>query len=81
MGASHIFLTAPFVWGGAMMTNMQRILRSFIEDGSVSITSHVDDGVDYLYSTRGMSFDRDSLNLFQVNSTHNHALMLAMICH
>ena len=72
MGASHIFLTAPFVWGGAMMTNMQRILRSFIEDGSVSITSHADDGVDYLYSTRGMSFDRDNLKLFQVTSTHRH---------
>ena len=74
MGASHIFLTAPFAWGGAMMTNIQRILRSFIEDGSVSITSHADKGVDYLYSTRGMSFDRDNLKLFQVNDTRSHCM-------
>ena len=76
MGASHIFLTAPFAWGGAIMTNIQRILRSFIEDGSVSITSHADDGVDYLYSTRGMSFDRDNLKLFQVNDTRRRCLVL-----
>ena len=75
MGASHIFLTAPFAWGGAIMANIQRILRSFIEDGSVSITSHADEGVDYLYSTRGMSFDRDNLKLFQVNDTRRRCLV------
>ena len=74
MGASHIFLSAPFPWGGSIMTNIQRILRSFIEDGSVSITSHADDGIDYLYSTRGMSFDRDNLKLFQVHRTHSRCL-------
>ena len=69
MGASHIFLSAYFTWGGAMMTKMQRILRSFIEDGSVSITSDADDGVDFLYSTRGLSFDRDNMKVFQVQQT------------
>ena len=68
MGASHIFLAANHAWGGAIMNKMQRILRSFIEDGSVSITSYADDGVDYLYSTRGMSFERDNLKIFQVLS-------------
>ena len=68
MGASHIFLAANYAWGGAIMNKMQRILRSFIEDGSVSITSYADDGVDYLYSTRGMSFERDNLKIFQVLS-------------
>ena len=81
MGASHIFLSAPFAWGGSIMTNIQRILRSFIEDGSVSITSHADDGVDYLYSARGMSFDRDNLKLFQVHSTHSRCLLSQSCTH
>jgi hypothetical protein len=66
MGASHIFLTAPFAWGGPIMRKFLRIFRSFIEDGSVSITSHADDGLDFLYSVRGMSMMRDNLKLFQV---------------
>jgi hypothetical protein len=66
MGASHIFLTSPFVWGGKIMTSMQRILRPFIEDGSVSINSHSDDELDFLYSVRGADFSRDNMKILQV---------------
>ena len=66
MGVKHIFLTAPFGWGGKIMTSFLRILRSFIEDGSVSMTSHSDDNLDYLYSTSGLSWYRDSAKVNQV---------------
>jgi hypothetical protein len=69
MGASHIFITAAFAWGGKLMTSLQRVLRSFIEDGSISITSHADDGVDFLYSIRGLGFHRDNMKTMQVQ--HN----------
>ena len=48
------------------MTSMQRVLRPFIEDGSVSINSHSDDDVDFLYSVRGADFSRDNMKIFQV---------------
>ena len=66
MGVKHIFLTAPFGWGGKIMTSLLRILRSFTEDGSVSMTSHADDNIDYLYSTAGLSWIRDSIEVYQV---------------
>jgi hypothetical protein len=43
-----------------------RIFRSFIEDGSVSMNSHTDDDTDFVYSTRGLSWMRDTAKLFQV---------------
>ena len=66
MGASHIFITAALAWGGTHMKSLQRVLRSFIEDGSVSITSHADDDIDFLYSIRGLGFHRDNLKIMQV---------------
>jgi hypothetical protein len=66
MGASHIFITAAFAWGGKLMTSLQRVLRSFIEDGSISITSHADDDADFLYSIRGLGFHRDNMKTMQV---------------
>ena len=66
MGASHIFLTAPFTWGGDIMTSFLRILRPFIQDGTVSMNSHADDDVDSLYSVRGADFSRDNVKIFQV---------------
>ena len=48
------------------MTSLQRVMRSFIEDGSISITSHADDGVDFLYSIRGLGFHRDNMKTMQV---------------
>ena len=48
------------------MTSLQRVMRSFIEDGSISITSHTDDEIDYQYSVRGLGFHRDNLKIIQV---------------
>ena len=63
------------------MTSLQRVLRSFIEDGSVSITSHADDGEDFLYSIRGLGFHRDNMKTMQVlhNSQRSFSLVLLLI--
>ena len=66
MGVTHIFLTCPFPWHGTVMAQYARSLRSFIEEGTVSLTSHLDDGTPYLYAVMGMSFHRDNMKTFQV---------------
>ena len=66
MGVKHIFVTAPFAWGGEIMTQMLRTFRTYIEDGSLSFTSHSNDDIDYLYSLLGVSVDRDLMKQFQV---------------
>jgi hypothetical protein len=62
------------------MTSLQRVLRSFIEDGSISITSHADDGADFLYSIRGLGFHRDNMKTMQVlhNSRRSSSIMLLL---
>ena len=72
MGASHIFITTPFTWGGKTMTSLQRIFRTFIEDGYLSMNSHADadNGENYLYGIHGLSLDRDSMRIIQVRGLH-----------
>ena len=60
------------------MKSLQRVLRSFIEDGSVSMTSHADDALDFLYSVRGLSFYRDNLKVFQVVHTMHYLFSVVM---
>ena len=50
------------------MTSLLRILRTFIEDGSVSMTSHIDDDMDFIYSLKGFTFERDVLKNLQVRT-------------
>ena len=72
MGASHIFITTPFTWGGKTMMSLQRILRTFIEDGYLSMNSHADadNGEDHLYGIHGLSLDRDSMRIIQVRKLY-----------
>jgi hypothetical protein len=67
MGASHIFISAPYAWGGKLMTSLQRILRSFIADGSLTLHSQADNGEDHLYGILGLSLDKDFMRLLQVS--------------
>ena len=66
MGVKHIFVTAPFAWGGEIMTQMLRTFRTYIEDGSLSFTSHSNDDIDYLYSVYGLSLHKDVMKTIQV---------------
>ena len=78
MGVKHIFVTAPFAWGGEIMTQMLRTFRTYIEDGSLSFTSHSNDDIDYLYSLLGVSVDRVLMKQFQVR-LHITSLFFFMI--
>ena len=66
LGASHIFLSAAFTWGGPLMTSILRILRTYVEDGSISMTSHIVDDVDFVYSIEGFTLERDIFKTLQV---------------
>jgi hypothetical protein len=57
-----------------MMTMFLRLMRSFIEEGSVSVTSQAEDNIDFLYSTRGFSWNRDTSKVFQVKSVILYAI-------
>jgi hypothetical protein len=67
MGVAHVHLTALFTWKSVHMQRLMRVLRSFIDDGLVSLTSHTSDGQDYLYSFQGLSWMRDNIKINQVN--------------
>jgi Glycosyltransferase family 92 len=66
MGVDHIHGSLTFTWGSEHMTRYVRLLRSYISEGLVSLTSHTRDG-DFLYSTEGVSWHRDTMKIFQIN--------------
>ena len=68
LGVSHIFLTMPFVWDGKFLPKYLRILRSFIEEGTVSITSHADNELEHIYNVKKLVISRDTVKTFQVRS-------------
>lgn len=57
------------------MTSILRLLRTYVEDGSISMTSHNVDDVDFIYSIEGFTFDRDVLKTLKVRS-----LLLRSVC-
>lgn len=67
MGASHIFLASPFTWDSIHMNRLLQIFKSYIDEGTVSFSTHATDGYDYLYSTANLSWHRDNIKIFQVN--------------
>ena len=68
MGVSHLHLQFYFSWESRHMLRYLRILKSYIEEGSVSVSSHASvDNLDFVYSTHGVSWDRDSVKIFSVN--------------
>lgn len=67
MGISHIFVTSYFSWDSEHANRYKKILRSYIQEGTLSMTTSAADGVDTLYSTDGISWNRDSAKIIQVN--------------
>ena len=49
LGVDHIFTGALFGWESRHMRNARNVMRTYIEEGSVSITSHTSDGIDSIY--------------------------------
>jgi hypothetical protein len=68
LGVSHIFLTISFTWDGKHLPKYLRILRSFIEEGTVSITSHADNELEHIYNVKKLAISRDTIKTFQVRS-------------
>ena len=66
LGVSHIFLTMSLVWDGKHLPQYMRVLRSFIEDGTVSITSHADNEIEFIYNVKKLAIHRDTVKTFQV---------------
>jgi len=68
MGVQHFFLTAFFTWNSEHMQRLLRVFKSYIDDDLISMTSHsTTDDTDFSYSMRGMSWNRDTVKIFQVN--------------
>ena len=67
MGISHIFVTSYFSWDSEHAYRYKKILKSYIQEGSLSMTTSAADGIDTLYSTDGISWNRDSAKIIQVN--------------
>lgn len=49
LGVDHIFTGASFGWKSRQMRNARNVLRSYIEGGLISITSHSGDGLNGIY--------------------------------
>jgi hypothetical protein len=67
MGISHIFVTTYFSWDSEHAYRYNKILKSYIEEGVLSMTTSAADGIDTLYSTEGISWNRDSAKIIQAN--------------
>jgi hypothetical protein len=67
LGVQHIFLTTAFGWKSKTMKILLRVFQSYIDEGSVTVVSHIVDDIDETFSIKGISFHRDTLKILQVN--------------
>lgn len=69
LGVKHIFLAATYTWGGENMKNLLGTVRSYIEDGMVSVVSNaVGVGAsDCTYSFNGIALARDTVKVIFTN--------------
>ena len=73
LGVDHISIATIFPWGSVHMDRLQMLLTSFIDDGSVSLSSQSGDGIENVYSTSGLSWFRDNSKIFFVNMCFYHS--------
>lgn len=66
LGVKHIHIGTMFAWDSQAMRDILQILGGFIRDGLVTVTTQTD-GPDLLYSTAGLTWDRDDSKIFFVN--------------
>ena len=67
MGVQHIFMTALLGSSSIHMDVLKTLLRSFIDDGSLTLVSSTHDGFDMLYSVDGIRWGRDIIKQLHVN--------------
>ena len=66
LGADHIFMGARFLWNSPHMSLILQAFRSFILEGSVSMTSLTGDNLDKVYSVKGMEWYRDNIKILHI---------------
>ena len=66
-GVQHVFLSVSYAWDSEHMKNLTRAFRSYIDEGTVSISSQSGDEIDFVYSFSGMSWGRDNVKNFAAN--------------
>ena len=66
LGADHIFMGARFLWNSPHMSLILQAFRSFILEGTVSMTSLTGDNLDKVYSVKGMEWYRDNIKILHI---------------
>ena len=66
MGVQHMHIAATYTWGSANMNMFLEAVRTYIDDGLMSVASEAGDE-DLVYGLLGMSIHRDNVKIFNVN--------------
>ena len=66
-GVEHIFLSVSYGWDSVHMKNLTDAFRSYIDEGTVTISSQSADDIDFVYSFSGMSWGRDNIKNMAAN--------------
>lgn len=67
LGVDHIYLPVTISWKSEHMQTLLNILKPFIDDGYVTVSSQAGDDIDFVYSFSGMSWGRDNIKNFAAN--------------
>eukprot|EP01036_Dinobryon_divergens_P038993 gene38993-51282_t len=67
LGVDHMFLVNTFGWDSIHMKRFVQMFHSFIDEGTVSVASQAGDGIDNVYSLKGLMLYRDNVKIFYVN--------------
>ena len=64
LGFSHVYMSTKFHWKSPHMNKLLRVLKSFIDEGFLSVTSFAGDILDGVFSMGGMHWStRDRLDI------------------
>lgn len=67
LGVDHMFITTTYAWGGDYMDKFLQSMKSFIDEGKMSVSTTAGDFEDVVYSVLGISMHRDNAKIFNVN--------------
>ena len=68
IGADHIYLPLTLSWTSESMAVYLTVLRSYIEEGKLTVVTQSGDGLDMISSVGGLSWHRAAMKIFQANS-------------
>ena len=67
LGVNHIFIAASYTWDSQDMEILLRVMKKYIDEGKVSITTQTADNVHLSYTAGGVRWGRDNVKNFHVN--------------